>query len=551
MTRNMNLATDTRANSLHNVASLLASVAAQTPDKPALIFRQAGRDESISFGRLWAAAGAFGNGLLSAGFRPRERAIIMIPMSIDLYVALLAVIKIGGVAVFVDPWISTQRIARFAAFAEPTAFIGIGKSQLLRLFHQRLRRIKISVTNGRKFAGIPARFTLQQLCRLTPDPTVAAVQPSDSALITFTSGSSGEPKGANRTHQFLMAQHQALSTEFPYQESDVDLPMFPVFALNNLVTGLTSVIPDMDFRSVDRIDGRAIAEQIVRHGVTTVTASPPLIDRVAPFVQQLGESFVLRRILTGGAPVTDSQLAHWQQHFPKTELIVAYGSTEAEPVGHIDATQRLALAGLGKGYCTGRPSRLIQTKIVEITRPPMDLSSRRLEDCYLPIGEIGELLVSGLHVCRDYFQNAAATAENKLFDAAGQLWHRMGDTGYFDQFGRFWLVGRVHSTIRRRGVWVHPQLIEQMVGDSIVELDQVAAVGMPDAEMGECVVVVAVIEASIAKKLDPQTLKSTIDSLLRKAGLPCDRVEVTHNKLPVDPRHRSKIDYAEVRKLIS
>ena len=236
------------ASSHHNVANLLKSVAEKRPDKTAFVFQQHGREQTITFGQLWHDAGAFGNGLLRSGFEPTQRAIIMIPMSIDLYVALLAVIKIGGVAVFVDPWMEVKKIARFAAFSQPTAFIGIGKSHWLRWLNADLRKIRISVTNGRKCWRFPARYSMQQLLQSPASIDVQPVRLNDSALITFTSGSSGEPKGANRTHRFLQAQHTALAHEFPYLETDVDMPMFPVFALNNLVTGLTSIVPEMDFK---------------------------------------------------------------------------------------------------------------------------------------------------------------------------------------------------------------------------------------------------------------------------------------------------------------
>jgi acyl-coenzyme A synthetase/AMP-(fatty) acid ligase len=118
----------------HNVTQLLANVAAMQPEKPALVFRNRNVEQEITFGELWQRASSFGAGLRRCGFQSGQRAIIMIPMSIDLYIALLGVIKIGGVAVFVDPWIATKQIARFAAFSEPTAYIGIGKSHLLRAF---------------------------------------------------------------------------------------------------------------------------------------------------------------------------------------------------------------------------------------------------------------------------------------------------------------------------------------------------------------------------------------------------------------------------------
>ena len=526
----------------HNVSNLLAEVAKRLPDRKALIFQSKGQTDEITFAELWEQAGAVGNALISKGLKPGDRVVIMIPMSIDLYVTLLATIKIGAAAVFVDPWIPAKQIARFSDFASPRAFIGIGKSHFLRLFRKRLRSLPITVTNGRKFLSFPAKYRLSDLKNYSRDDTVAPVLPEDSALITFTSGSSGEPKGANRTHQFLGAQHRALSHEFPYDDSDVDMPMFPVFALNNLVTGLTSVVPEMDFRKVAQVDGAVIAKQMIQYRVTTVTASPPLLDRVAEHLQTSnGDKPKLRRVLTGGAPVTDIQLDRWIKSYGNAELIVAYGSTEAEPVGHISAQSRLELAGTNPGYCTGKTTELIQKCLIPISQGPVKDPANLFEHNTAP-GEIGELIVAGDHVCRDYYNNESATAENKLIDSNGVLWHRMGDTGYFDDEERFWLVGRVHSTIKRNGIFEHPQLIEQAALRASAKIEQVAAIGFDHRELGQQVVVVV-----YWPNLQPANAEQKVKEEIQSAGYPCDQVQFSDSSLPVDPRHNTKIDYGKTK----
>lgn len=550
--------TEPGASVAQNVASLMQEVALRHPEKPALVFESSGKRQSISFGELWRQSAAFASHVESLGLRAGDRAIVMIPMSIDLYVCLLGMIQMGGVVVFVDPWIGARQIARFSEFAEPHAFIGINKSHLLRWSSRRLRKIGISVTNGFRLGPFLARHSLSSMKRVRPATNVSAVSPDDSALITFTSGSSGMPKGANRTHRFLLSQHRALQREFPYDSNDIDMPMFPVFALNNLVTGITSIIPEMDFRQVSDVDGDRILKQMVRSNVTTCTASPPFLDNLAEALRDapaaVKSKVKLRRILTGGAPVRDGQLRKWIDVFQtsdrSTDIIVAYGSTEAEPVGHISAQQRIELSSVGKGFCTGRPTDLIQTMIIPIVTGPVELSNRRVDQIALSIGEIGELVVAGDHVCREYYKNEDATSEHKLVEKNGKTWHRMGDTGYFDSAGRFWLVGRVHSTIFRGGQQIHPQIVEQVVGSLYPESKQVAAIGYDHAELGELVVVVIVVAGDAES--GAEEIKSVVRKGLTKVNLPCDFVLVTESSLPVDPRHNSKIDYpAAKRKLPS
>lgn len=530
-----------------NVVELLVEAAKRTPDRAAIVVDRAKLPaQRMTFGELWERVDRLGCSLARLGVSREDRVVLMVPMSIDLYVNLLAVLKIGAAAVFVDPWIGRRQIAAFAAFAEPRAFIGVGKAHLLRVTDARLRRIPISVTTGSRWFGLIARHRLARLLDHDGDGRLALVASDEPALITFTTGSSGEPKGTNRTHGYLVAQHAALQTEFPYRNNDVDLTMFPVFALNNLAKGITTVVPPIDFRKVAQADGAAVLRQIRNESVTTVTASPPLIDRICHALAGGNVPGSLRRVLVGGAPVSDDQLRLWQQRLPAVEIVVVYGSTEAEPVAHISAAERLAVASDRRpalpGYCTGRPTALLETKVIKIAEGPVSLREGDWQPWEVADGEIGELVVAGNHVGRDYFRNPAAVAANKITDADGRVWHRMGDTGYFDSHGRFWLTGRVHSTIRRRGELVHPQLVEQAVcGDGVA---RAAALGIEDAQLGERLAIV------VQTPDTSRRMALTVANRLRERSIDFDEILLTSRPLPVDPRHNSKIDYTQLRSVV-
>ncbi len=515
-----------------NAAGLLCEAATRHPDRAALLGA-----ESVSFGDLWDRVDRCSAGLLRDGLKPGDRAICMIPMSVDLYVVLLGLMKAGAVAVFVDPWIGMAQIAAFSAFAEPRAWVGVPRSHALRTFQKSLRRLPVTITTGSRLGPLPARRTLRELLAAAGNGTLHPAGRDDPALVTFTSGSSGTPKGANRTHGFLRAQHAALRVEFPAAPGDVDMTMFPVFALNNIALGVPTVIPDMDFRRVAAADASRLFVQMERHAVTTCTASPPFFDRLAALTHR----HPLRRILTGGAPVSDRQLDTWRAAWPEAEIIVAYGSTEAEPVAHISAPERREVLRRSPrpapGYCAGRPTSQVRTRVIRIRPGPVTLGSEGWSACEVEPGCIGELVVTGEHVGRDYFRNPQAVAENKIHEADGTVWHRMGDTGYFDDEGRFWLVGRVHSTILRGGTPVHPQLLEQAAAGPGIR--QVAAIGVGDPVLGERAVVVVHGEA-----VDIAGVRARIAS----GGLVVDEVVLSNDVLPVDPRHNAKIDYAALRR---
>jgi olefin beta-lactone synthetase len=499
----------------HNITALLDEVVDRNPARSALVFG----NETLSFEELLTRTKQCARLLQLNGLNPGERVIIMVPMSPELYVTMLAVMRCGAVAVFVDPWIPMKQIAAFSAFASPAGFIGIPKSHLLRLMDRKLARIRLSVSTGAVALGIPAKLSLTAVGKQPSNMPPAPVSVDAPALITFTSGSSGIPKGANRTHGFLRAQYEALCREMSYQDNDIDMPMFPVFALRNLAAGITSVIPEMDFRNVAEVDPETINRQIQANNVTLVTASPPFIDRLTG----LAPPPVLRKIFTGGAPVSAGQLEQWQAAFPTTGIDIIYGSTEAEPVAHLSSQERIE-ADHAEGFCCGKPTDLLKTRMVEIRKGT--IAPEELDSLTLPQGEIGELLVSGKHVCRDYFNNPEAARENKVFESNGICWHRMGDTGYFDELGRFFLTGRVHSTIVRNGKMLHAQIVEAEVGRQIPSVMKVAAL----EEDGQLVIVAQ------GKPVDHQ-----IDA---------DRIIFTDQPLPLDPRHNSKIDYSKLRELI-
>ena len=447
-----------------NAAALFRDAARAHPERIAFY---EGRN-AVTFGALWERVTRFDR----AG--ENDRALIMLPMSVDLYVALLAVLDRGGVAVFIDPWVGLRSLIRLVRLARPTAWIGSWKVQLLRLFGVRWQSHRFGT----------------------------------DALITYTTGSSGTPKAVHRTHAILIAQHQRLAEAFPAKEGDVDLCTFPIFALNNLALGVTTVIPPIDLRRVDAADPHEVARVARERGVTTATASPPLFDALA----RIDDRPRFRRILTGGAPVSDAQLRAWIAAWPDAEIVVAYGSSEAEPVAHIDARERLAAGG--RGYLAGR--------IVNGVRAKLDM----IDDM------VGELLVAGDHVAH------VAGDENE--------WHRMGDTGWFDDEGRFRIAGRVHSTIWRDGVAVHAQLVEQAARGDDPRIRRVAALGNGGR-------VVVVVESSsdqvVENSLEDSSTRRLEDSIrARLRDYPVDDVIVTNEPLPVDPRHNSKIDYAELRR---
>jgi acyl-CoA synthetase (AMP-forming)/AMP-acid ligase II len=543
-----------------SVLRLFAEAAQQSPSRLALALP----DGERTYQQLARDVGRLAAGLAALGVARGERAVVLVPMSLALYATLLGLFARGVVAVFVEPWMPPRRMASCAGSARPTLFVGAGRAHLLRLLDPGLRGVRRAVTTGRRVGPLPAPLTLAEVAASgrTGRPGVGSggapasgasdlveavpVSSDEPALVTFTTGSSGTPKGALRTHGFLRAQHEALARELPSVPGEAELTTFPVFALHNLASGVPTVLPPVDLRTVDALDAATAVTTVRRHGVRTVTASPPVVDRLAehPEAARLG----LRRIVTGGAPVADGQLRRWRAALPATEVQVVYGSSEAEPVARATLEERLAARSAARpassGWYAGRPCGGIRLRVVRIAPGPIALGARGWGEWELPTGEIGELVVTGEHVGRHYFENQQAFAEGKIVEPDGTVWHRMGDTGYLDGDGAVWLAGRVHSTIWRRGEAVHAGLLEQAARGDDPRVRRVGAVGVPDSALGQRAVVV--VEAE-----DGEATRGAVRERLARAGVPHDEVVVRRDPLPVDPRHRSKIDYPALRRQLA
>jgi len=528
-----------------NAVSRFVSAAGRVPDRTAIVVDRGGSVERASYKELSQRAAACALALKRAGLSGGDRVVVMVPVSLDLYAIILSILSIGAVAVFVSPWLDRKHLESAVAEVAAKAYVGSASAQLLRLKSPALRRISVTFTTGRRICGLPARHSLAYRGPGDGQLSVQPVEENAPALISFTSGSSGVPKGANRTHSVLRGQHEALSAAFPVSDEDVDATMFPVTVLNSLASGVRSVVPKVDFRSTSRFDANGVLRLLTAERATTCALPPPALDALAAAALSRPESPPpIRRILCGGAPVYDRQIPRWTDAFPETEIVIAYGSTEAEPVAHIVAPDRLdAVSDVrpdSPGICVGEPTPSVDVRIIRIYAGPIDLSAAGWPEWEVTRGEIGEIVVAGPHVCRDYFRNPDAVRETKIVEPSGLVWHRMGDTGYIDERGRLWLAGRVHSTIVRNGEAVHPQLLEQAALSANASIARVAAVGLTDESLGQRVVVV--LEAGSSDEA-----ADAVRSAVSTSRFPVDDVVVARDPLPLDPRHRSKIDYEALR----
>jgi olefin beta-lactone synthetase len=512
-----------------NLTSLLPAQAHERGAQPAIIRTVRGSDESITFAELDEAGARAASLLREAGVVRGGRVLLLIPISIDLYIALLSVWRLGAVVTLLDPSAGLAHVDRCCALARPDALIATRKGRLLRLVCAGLRRIPTVVTAGARWRVAP------------PLHEIVDAMADDPALLTFTSGSTGMPKAAVRTHGLLLAQQAAVAAALEPRPGAADLTTLAVFVLNNLASGVTSVLPDADLRSPGAVNPGPVLAQMDRHTPESVVASPAFLMRLVDACRSKGRALPsLRRVFTGGAPVFWHTMDALGAVAPGARITALYGSTEAEPIAHVSLDQLSesdrAITRAGGGLPAGEPVAHVRLAVIEDCwgKPIPPLTIDEFAAKQVRVGDIGEIAVSGDHVLPGYL-NGEGDRETK-FRVDGRPWHRTGDAGYLDERARLWLVGRCTGRISDGHGTVYPL--------------QVEAAAHAHADLRRCALVchrgtrVLVVEAS--GSFD-EAARSRLIADLHWAHLAAiARVD----RIPVDRRHNAKIDYVALRGMV-
>ena len=457
--------------------------------------------------------------LKEKGVRKGDRVLIFVPMSVNLYRTVLAVFYLGAVAVFLDEWVSKSRMELCCKIAKCQAFVCGSKVRVLSLFSSELRAIPIKI-------GVKITAASPILKK------AATVELDDAALITFTTGSTGAPKAANRTHGFLYQQFKALLSEINPTPSDVDMPILPIVLLCNLAVGATSVIADFNARKPAKMKAEKVVQQIITHQVNRITASPFFLDHLCAHLSQKGRVMPgLKQVFTGGAPVFPQQVKEYFKVFTSASVHIAFGSTEAEPISVIKGKE--VIDGephiTEKGLCVGTPYVDIQLKIIAVKDQVIETKDDELKELVLKEGDVGEIVVSGKHVLTSYFNDDQALKRNKIFTTS-QVWHRTGDSGRIVE-GKLYLLGRCKQLIKYKDGYLSPFVYEYFIRN----------------DLGFSCGTVLMIHHVLTLIIEDQSAEEkTISSKL----LPYDSV-VFLKKIPRDPRHHTKIDYSKLDTLLA
>jgi cyclohexanecarboxylate-CoA ligase len=450
-----------------SVDQLLAEAAARAPDKIAIIADRTDRDRAsrFTYGELVKLADRAASSLLRLGVGHGDVVTVQLPNWWEFVVTAFACSKIGAVMNPVMPILRERELLYILNFCQAKVFIvpksyrGFDYAAMAQGMRAELPHLKhMIVADGEGETSFD-----RMLLSAAADKLPAGLRPDDTAVLMFTSGTTGEPKGVMHTSNSLIACCKALSERFGLDSSDVLLVASPVghmtgyaaIVLLSVYLGGTMILQDV-------WEARRGVGLMASGGVTYTAASTPFLGDICDAVKAgAPQPKSLRSFLCGGAPIPSVLIERAADELG-LKVCSLWGMTEV-----LSGTLTEPARAAEKSASTdGRPLEGMEVKIVDTEARPA------------PAGESGRLLVRGAQMFKGYYKRP----ELPTFDSEG--WFDSGDLAYLDEDGYIRISGRVKDILIRGGENVPVVELENLLYKHPA-ISAVAVVGFPDPRLGE------------------------------------------------------------------
>jgi fatty-acyl-CoA synthase len=458
-----------------------------SPDRVAVEFE----DTALTFAQFAEKVEALSAWLAHSGVRAGDRVAYWGANHAALLETLFATTRIGAVCVLVNARLApgeAQYILQDSGAS--VLFFGQDQAEPVTMIADRIPAgvlVDVDGTGtGPSYAQLPAADPVPE----------ARCGFDDPAVLMYTSGTTGRPKGAVLSHGNLFFNDVNILIEDDIRPDEVCLaaaPLFHIAGLNGLV--LPAFLKGGTIVIHRRVDPEQIFSALQDRGVTSLFAVPAMLDALAHHrLFTTTDLSALRTIVVGGAPVPERILRDWAGRGVSVQQ--GYGLTETAP-----AVLKLpAEDGIRKAGSAGKPQFLVDVRLVAPNGAPASP------------GEIGEIQTVGPNVIREYWQRPEATAT-----AFADGWFRTGDAAVQDEEGYYWIRDRYKDMYVSGGENVYPAEVESALLD-VSGVAEAAVIGIPDERWGEVGKAFIVLEAGV--ELTAEGLRAAVAPALSRFKIP-------------------------------
>ena len=455
-----------------NLSVLLEDSAREVPDRPAVVVG----DLSLSYAAVNAAANQVAQALVAKGIKPGDRVALSCPNVPAWPIVYYGILKAGAVVVPLNVLLKPREIAYHLTDSGAKAyfcFAGTPELPMGEMGHAAFSEVDgcehfvLITPDPSAPSPIEGATTLgQTLVGQSETFEAAATAPDDTAVVLYTSGTTGQPKGAELSHMNLLLNARLLERMWPPADGDVHLvtlPLFHTFAQTVQLNG--GIATRATLVLLPRFTPDAALAAMDHHGVTIFAGVPTMYWAL---LAHGGEGYDLGAIgarlrvaVSGGAALPLEVLNGFEARFG-VPILEGYGLSETAPIVTFNRTDRPRKPG-----SVGLPAWGVRVRVVD-------------EDGGdVPTGELGEITVRGHNVMKGYLDRPEATAE-----AIRDGWFHTGDVGRFDEDGYLYIADRVKDMIIRGGFNVYPRELEEVL-HTHPDVSLAAVVGVPHDKMGQ------------------------------------------------------------------
>jgi long-chain acyl-CoA synthetase len=439
-----------------NLAGILTETSAEHGDRPALKLD----DTVVTYAQLDEGSARVAAMLREKGVEPGDRVGIMLPNVPYFAVVYYGILRAGGVVVPMNPLLKGREVKFYVEDPQTKVLFAWGDFEDAAAQGAEEGGAELVLVKPGEFEELVAGYE--------PDTDVAERADDDTAVLLYTSGTTGTPKGAELTHANLRKNCElAARTLAQASEEDVLLGALPLFHSFGQTCGLNGAVSvGACLSMIPRFDPAKALEIIERDKVTIFQGVPTMYHAMlASDARESTDVSCLRACMSGGAAMPVEVMKEFEEAFG-CKILEGYGLSETSPVASFNHPDKERKPG-----SIGTPIEGVEMKLVDDEGNDVEGTGEEA---------VGEIAIRGHNIMKGYWGKEDATKE--VLDEDG--WFRSGDMAYVDDDGYFFIVDRKKDMIIRGGYNVYPREIEEVLYEHPA-VSEAAVVGVKDEKMGE------------------------------------------------------------------